>query len=319
MKKKKKEEEELGLKRLTFHHHHHHYLLSNKIHFHKQIRLSWIFIMFIIQFIVNILAIEDYSQSSSSNIINETIDDHQQMPLFQIDCYSLKIGQFYCDPITIDDDTQQPFGCSVNNLAPINCTLLNGLICDEQSKNLSIPSTKSNNNNQQQQPQRIQLAIPCQYTNGYSYEITLLLSIFLGMFGIDRFYLGYPAIGLLKFCTLGFLFLGQFIDIILIAMQVVGPADGSNYIIKFFGPRLTIINSFRQQRFGLLDNIPFIYDNDDDNYTNYRMVIHSGFDLYFYPPSATITTTINNLAITSSSSIVSNETLIAATTHHNNL
>lgn len=262
--------------------------------------------------VINILAIEEdhsllliSSSSSSSNIINSTINNDQQKPLFKIDCYSLKIGQFRCDPIEIDEDTQQPFGCSVNNLAPINCTLINGLICDEQSKNLSI-TTKNDYN------QRIQLAIPCQYTNGYSYEITLLLSIFLGMFGIDRFYLGYPAIGLLKFSTLGFLFLGQFIDIILIAMQIVRPADGSNYIIKFFGPKLTIINSFRHQRFGLFDNIPFIYD-DNDNFTDYRMVIHSGFDLYFYPPSTTIN---NNLAIVSNH-FVGNETLTAA--HHTNL
>ncbi|PNF36033.1 hypothetical protein B7P43_G12757 [Cryptotermes secundus] len=63
----------------------------------------------------------------------------------------------------------------------------------------------------------------------------MLLSIFLGMFGADRFYLGYPAIGLLKFCTLGFMFLGQLVDIILIATQVVGPADGSHYVIPYYG------------------------------------------------------------------------------------
>ena len=41
------------------------------------------------------------------------------------------------------------------------------------------------------------------------------------MFGADRFYLGYPALGLIKFSTLGFFFLGQLIDVILIATQVI--------------------------------------------------------------------------------------------------
>ena len=47
------------------------------------------------------------------------------------------------------------------------------------------------------------------WTNGYSFDTALLLSVFLGMFGIDRFYLGYPAIGCLKFASLGFFFIGE--------------------------------------------------------------------------------------------------------------
>lgn len=79
--------------------------------------------------------------------------------------------------------------------------------------------------------------------NGYSFETALLLSVFLGMFGIDRFYLGYPAIGLVKLCTLGFMFLGQLLDIMLIATQVVGPADGSAYIIPYYGAGVSVIES----------------------------------------------------------------------------
>jgi hypothetical protein len=53
--------------------------------------------------------------------------------------------------------------------------------------------------------------------------------------------LGYPALGVLKFSTLGFFFLGHLLDIVLIASQVVGPADGSHYIISYFGSSLNII------------------------------------------------------------------------------
>ena len=63
------------------------------------------------------------------------------------------------------------------------------------------------------------------------------------MFGVDRFYLGYPAIGLLKFSTLGFFFLGQLIDILLIALQVVKPSDGSEYIMNYFGVGLIRIQT----------------------------------------------------------------------------
>ncbi|KAK2554594.1 TM2 domain-containing protein 1 [Acropora cervicornis] len=47
---------------------------------------------------------------------------------------------------------------------------------------------------------------------------------------------------LLKFCTLGFFFVFHLVDIVLIATQVVGPADGSSYIIDYYGPRLTHIS-----------------------------------------------------------------------------
>ena len=58
------------------------------------------------------------------------------------------------------------------------------------------------------------------------------------MFGADRFYLGYPALGLIKLSTLGFFFLGQLIDVILIATQVVGPASGKGYVMDLYGARL---------------------------------------------------------------------------------
>lgn len=159
------------------------------------------------------------------------------MAMFSVNCSQLRVGQFTCDLPLINPETQQPFGCSKDNLAPINCVLADGLVCHDSGHNNFTQS------------------IPCVYTNGYSFETTLLLSIFFGMFGADRFYLGYPAIGLLKFSTLGFLFLGQLIDIMLIALQIIGPADGSNYVIKYFGPRQTL--------FQLDNSTAFITDLND--------------------------------------------------------
>ena len=77
--------------------------------------------------------------------------------------------------------------------------------------------------------------VECKWTNNYHFDTALLLSVFLGMFGADRFYLGYPALGLLKFSTLGFFFIGHLVDIILIATQTLEPADGSHYVINYFG------------------------------------------------------------------------------------
>ena len=54
----------------------------------------------------------------------------------------------------------------------------------------------------------------------------LLLSIFLGHFGIDRFYLGYTTLGIVKLLTFGGCGVWTLIDIILIAMNNMPYADG---------------------------------------------------------------------------------------------
>ena len=59
--------------------------------------------------------------------------------------------------------------------------------------------------------------------------VALLLSIFLGELGIDRFYLGYIGLGILKLITFGGFGIWYFIDIILIATEKLKPKDGSEY------------------------------------------------------------------------------------------
>lgn len=57
----------------------------------------------------------------------------------------------------------------------------------------------------------------------------LILSILVGGLGVDRFYLGYAGMGVLKLLTGGCFGVLYIIDIINIATGKLGPADGSPY------------------------------------------------------------------------------------------
>lgn len=141
-----------------------------------------------------------------------------------MDCTALLPGQYLCLDRDIDSDTQQLRGCHITNgsgVASQRCQTIPGIVCQDSCNTTFYKQ------------------VPCKFTNGYNFDTALLLSVFLGMFGVDRFYLGYPAMGLLKFSTLGFFFIGHLVDIILIATQTLGPADGSHYVINYFGGGLS--------------------------------------------------------------------------------
>ena len=60
---------------------------------------------------------------------------------------------------------------------------------------------------------------------------TFILSIFLGEFGIDRFYLGYTGLGILKLVTIGGLGVWWIIDIITIATGKMKDAQGNDLAV----------------------------------------------------------------------------------------
>ena len=59
-----------------------------------------------------------------------------------------------------------------------------------------------------------------------SFNTTLILSILLGGLGVDRFYLGYTMLGVLKLITGGGLGIWWLIDVIMIATRKMTDAQG---------------------------------------------------------------------------------------------
>jgi TM2 domain-containing membrane protein YozV len=60
-----------------------------------------------------------------------------------------------------------------------------------------------------------------------SFLVALLLSILVGQLGVDRFYLGYIGLGVLKLLTGGGCGIWWIIDIILIATKQLKDVDGN--------------------------------------------------------------------------------------------
>lgn len=63
-----------------------------------------------------------------------------------------------------------------------------------------------------------------------SKQTALFFSSFTGVLGVDRFYLGYTALGVLKLLTAGGLGIWALIDFIRIGVDSLRPADGSPWV-----------------------------------------------------------------------------------------
>ena len=62
---------------------------------------------------------------------------------------------------------------------------------------------------------------------GKSKVVAILLSFFLGALGVDRFYLGYTTLGIIKLITCGGLGIWALIDFIMIVIGKMPDADGN--------------------------------------------------------------------------------------------
>jgi TM2 domain-containing membrane protein YozV len=86
------------------------------------------------------------------------------------------------------------------------------------------PATPVTPPNQYAQP-----TSPQAQPNEKSFLVAWLLSYFLGIFGADRFYLGYTGLGVLKLVTLGGCGIWALVDWILIWADALRPNGGGMY------------------------------------------------------------------------------------------
>lgn len=59
------------------------------------------------------------------------------------------------------------------------------------------------------------------------FPTAILFALFLGWFGVDRFYLGYCGLGVAKLLTLGGIGVWWMTDLILLIVGSYGPSDGT--------------------------------------------------------------------------------------------
>jgi TM2 domain-containing membrane protein YozV len=126
-----------------------------------------------------------------------------------VNCSDVFEWQYGCDDPQLSDWNWAVEHCTANNSWDQPCEVYAGVECDG-ARNFTRPQWFPNH-------------------KGKHYGTAVLLSFFFGIFGIDRLYLGYHLIALVKLLTGGFFFIEYLFDSIAISIQLVGPANGQGY------------------------------------------------------------------------------------------
>jgi len=120
-------------------------------------------------------------------------------------CYQLPTTNYTCNPRAFCQAT-----ASVQERLIVNCTVNPDQHCLGQ--------------------RTFNKSFACNWTSGKRWSTSLILSITLGGFGVDQFYLGDWKKGLGKLFTFGGLGVWTLVDIVLVSVGYITPADGSLYI-----------------------------------------------------------------------------------------
>lgn len=128
------------------------------------------------------------------------------------ECRDLKPVQYSCEDPFADLETNALDNCGSNYKVEVTCTVLNGVECTGDN-----PFT---------------IEVTCARQDSPRWRRALGFSLFTGIFGFDRCYLGYPGIGVLKAATAGGFIVGALLDTFAIAGHKLLPADGGPYLVE---------------------------------------------------------------------------------------